>query len=74
VRNFDKLSYARDHLLVNFNGQKSKSMIQGLQEYVAVQSDHMVIQLNMNIKNWKSSNKKGRREEQEFHKEQEDQN
>jgi hypothetical protein len=59
VSNFDKVSYAHDHFLVKYNGRKIK--INDVRfTRLGVQSDHVVIQLNMKIKTCRSS-KQGRR-------------
>jgi hypothetical protein len=59
VSNFDKQSYAHDHLLVKYNGQKIK-INDARVTRVGVQSDHLVIELNMKIKTWRPS-KQGRK-------------
>jgi site-specific DNA-cytosine methylase len=59
VSNFEKLSYAHDHFLVNYNGHNIK-INDARFTRVGVQRDHMAIQLNTKIKNWKPS-KQGRR-------------
>jgi hypothetical protein len=52
--NFDKLSYASDHCVVSFKGQKIKINDVKVTR-LGVQSDHLVIQLDMKIKKWKPS-------------------
>jgi hypothetical protein len=59
VSNFDKQAYAHDHFLVKYNGQKIK-INDARVTRVGVQSDHLMIELNMKIKTWRPS-KEGRK-------------
>jgi ribosomal protein S17 len=59
VRNFDNKSYAHDHFLIKYKGQKIKINDVRVTR-VAVQSDHPAIELKMKIKTWRP-NKQGRR-------------
>jgi hypothetical protein len=72
VINFDKQSYGHDNFLVKYNGQKIE-INESRVTRVGVQSDYLVIELNMKTKTWRPS-KERRKEEQEHHKDQENQN
>jgi hypothetical protein len=59
VSNFDNKSYAHNHFLVKYNGQKIK-INDARVTRVGVQSDHLAMELNMKIKIWRPS-KQGRK-------------
>jgi hypothetical protein len=54
VINFDKQSYGHDHFLVKYNGQKIE-INESRVTREGVQSDYLVLELNMNIKTWRPS-------------------
>jgi hypothetical protein len=58
VCNFDNKSYAHDHFLIKYKGQKIK-INDARVTRVGVQSDHLAIELKMKIKTWRP-NKQGR--------------
>jgi hypothetical protein len=59
VSNFYKQSYAHDHFLVKYKGQKIKINYVRV-TIVGVQSDHLTIELNMKIKTSRSSKQRRR--------------